>query len=63
MDHKFNVSGMTCAACSATVEKAVRRIDGVQSVEVNLLSGKLSVITDDQVPEDVIITAVQTAGY
>ncbi len=63
MEHKFNVSGMTCAACSATVEKTVCRLDGVHAVEVNLLSGKLSVQADDRLDKESIVSAVQAAGY
>ena len=40
---KFNVSGMTCAACSARVEKVTKAVEGVRKVDVNLLAGKMSV--------------------
>ena len=40
---KFQVMGMTCAACSARVEKVVSQVEGVQRAEVNLLAGKLAV--------------------
>ena len=40
MELKFDVSGMTCAACSARVEKVTRAVPGVTSAEVNLLAGK-----------------------
>lgn len=43
----FTVTGMSCAACSASVEKVVAAVDGVESVNVNLTSGKLSVLYDD----------------
>lgn len=56
----FNVTGMTCAACSAHVEKAVRAL-GVQSVEVNLLSNRMTVESDKSDGE--IISAVERAGY
>ncbi len=44
----FTVTGMSCAACSASVEKAVSSLDGVSSVTVNLTSGKLTVEYDDK---------------
>ena len=40
---KFDVGGMTCAACQAHVEKAVTGVDGVSAVTVNLLSGSMAV--------------------
>ena len=60
----FDVGGMTCAACQAHVEKAVQRLDGVDGVAVNLLSGSMTVDFDDSVlTEDDICTAVDRAGY
>ena len=41
MKQKFNVTGMTCSACSAHVEKAVRQVEGVDSVSVNLLGNSM----------------------
>ena len=40
---KYNVTGMTCAACSAHVEKAVRGVAGVDTVSVNLLMNQMAV--------------------
>lgn len=58
---KFTVTGMTCAACSAHVEKAVKQVPGVCSVNVNLLGGSMVVEHDgDSQP---IIDAVVKAGY
>ncbi len=60
----FDVGGMTCAACQAHVEKAVCRLDGVQSVAVNLLSGSMSVDFDeDAITDEQICDAVDRAGY
>ena len=60
----FDVGGMTCAACQAHVEKAVQRLDGVDGVAVNLLSGSMTVDFDDSVlTEDDICTAIDRAGY
>ena len=61
---KFNVVGMTCSACSAAVEKAVGHMDGVSSVNVNLLANHMTVEFDDTVVEaSSIISAVTDAGY
>ena len=63
MELKFTVTGMTCAACSARVEKVTKEIENVSAVEVNLLSGKMTVeVADDSVAPR-IIKAVETAGY
>ena len=43
MKLKFSVTGMTCAACSARVEKVTGAVDGVESVEVNLMGGTMTV--------------------
>lgn len=61
---KFDVGGMTCAACQAHVDRAVSKLDGVQSVAVNLLAGSMLVGYDPaQVSPDDICTAVDRAGY
>ena len=58
---QYDITGMSCAACSARVEKAVNKIEGVTSCSVNLLTNSMGVEGD--VPEDVIIQAVEAAGY
>ena len=61
---KFEVGGMTCAACQAHVDKAVRGLDGVSEVAVNLLSGSMAVDFDEEsVSADDICRAVDRAGY
>ena len=61
---KFDVGSMTCAACQAHVDRAVSKLDGVQSVAVNLLAGSMLVDYDPtQVTPDDICTAVDRAGY
>ena len=61
---KFDVGGMTCAACQAHVDRAVSKLDGVQSVVVNLLAGSMMVDYDPaQVSPDDICSAVDRAGY
>ena len=46
MELKFDITGMTCAACSARVEKVTGGVDGVEKAEVNLLAGKMVVQTN-----------------
>lgn len=60
---RFTVSGMTCAACSAHVEKSVRKVEGVCNVSVNLLRGSMEAECDDTVTAESIIAAVEKAGY
>ena len=58
---QYNVTGMTCAACSARVEKAVKAVPGVTSVSVSLLTNAMGV--EGTAADDAIICAVQDAGY
>ena len=58
---QYNVTGMSCAACSARVEKAVRAVPGVESCSVSLLTNSMGV-TGTAAPEQ-IIAAVEKAGY
>ena len=54
MTFKYDVKGMTCAACSATVEKVTRKIPGVTKADVNLLGGTMVVEADTDVTERII---------
>ena len=61
---KFNVGGMTCAACQANVTKCVSKIDGVAEVNVNLLAGSMTVSYDESRSDsDTIAEAVCAIGY
>ncbi len=60
---KFIVTGMTCAACSARVEKVTGEVQGVEKAEVNLLAGKMTVYADTADVKEGIIAAVEAAGY
>ena len=61
---KFQVTGMTCAACQANVTKATLKTDGVTSAEVNLLSGQMTATFDESLTsENDIINAVNNIGY
>ena len=63
MKLKFNVTGMTCAACSARVEKVTNAVPGVEKAEVNLLAGTMQVEAENGNVVPAIIKAVQDAGY
>ena len=58
---KYNVTGMSCSACSSRVEKAVSKVDGVTVCQVNLLTN--SMMVDGTASSQAIIDAVQAAGY
>lgn len=58
---QYNVTGMSCAACSARVEKAVSKVEGVRSVSVSLLTNSMGI--EGTASEDAIIAAVENAGY
>ena len=61
---KFSVTGMSCAACQAHVEKAVSKVKGVADVNVNLLANKMTVDLDENVTNaQAVINAVEGAGY
>ena len=58
---RYDISGMSCAACSARVEKAVRAVPGVRACEVNLLTNSMGV--EGTADEQSIVAAVEAAGY
>ena len=58
---QFTVTGMSCAACSARVEKAVSGVEGVTSCSVSLLTNSMGV--EGTASADAIIAAVRSAGY
>lgn len=64
MKQKFDVTGMSCSACSAHVEKAVSKVPGVDKVQVNLLQNSMAVeYGEGQTSAEQIIRAVEEAGY
>ena len=64
MTQRFIVTGMSCAACSARVEKTVNALDGVVRAEVNLLSGTMQAEYDEKkISASSIVAAVRNAGY
>ena len=63
MDIRFRITGMTCAACSARVEKVAAAVPGVKKAEVNLLAGTLRVQAENDSCTALIIDAIERAGY
>ena len=63
MKIKFTVTGMTCAACSARVEKVTKQVPGVEKAEVNLLGGSMVVTAAEDTVTEPIIKAIVQAGY
>lgn len=63
MKLKFKVTGMTCAACSARVEKVAKGVEGVRKAEVNLLAGTLTVEADTEAVFTPIVEKIRNAGY
>ncbi len=61
MKEKFNVTGMTCSSCVSHVEKAVKKLSGVESVNVNLMSNSMTVEYDGNAAA--VLGAVKAAGY
>ena len=61
---KYNVTGMTCAACQANVTRCVQKLDGVDDVNVSLLANQMTVSYDEtKVDSDTIIRQVKEIGY
>ena len=61
---QYNVSGMSCAACSASVQRVVTRLNGVKSCDVNLITGKMTVTFDEGLVSSAdFFRVVQKAGF
>ena len=61
---RYNVTGMTCSACSSHVERAVKKLNGVSEVSVNLLTGTMEVTYEENIiTSENIIAAVENGGY
>ena len=64
MEQKFNVTGMTCSACSSKVEREVSKMDGINKVTVNLLTNSMQVDFDENITSNSkIIQIVVTIEY
>ena len=62
-NEKYDVTGMSCAACVAHVNKAVEGVEGVNEVNVNLLTNSMQVSYDSPASPEMICKAVEAAGY
>ena len=63
-EEKYDISGMHCAACSASVERVTRKLPGVERSEVNLTTGIMTICYDEtQVGQEQIIAKVEKAGF
>ena len=63
-EEKYDISGMHCAACSASVEKVTRRLPGVERSDVNLTTGIMTICYDEsQVSPEQIVAKVEKAGF
>ena len=63
-EEQYEISGMHCAACSASVERVTRRLDGVERSDVNLTTGIMTICYDENlVGSDQIVAKVQKAGF
>ena len=63
MEKQYHVAGMSCASCSAAVERIVRNMDGVTAANVNLLMETLTVQYDHVLPSDKLKEALRKAGF
>ena len=61
---KYNISGMTCAACSSAVERVTRKLEGVSESNVNLTTGILTITYDEtKITQNDVVTRVERAGF
>ncbi len=63
MKREFNITGMTCSACSARVERVMNKLDGVSDVTVNLLTNSMTLTKSDALSDDDIINVIRKSGY
>ncbi len=63
MKQKYDIEGMSCSACSAHIDKAVRQLDNVEEVSVNLLTNSMVVDFKDKIDDNLILKTVEEAGY
>ena len=63
-EEKYDITGMHCAACSASVERVTRKLPGVERSEVNLTTGIMTICYDEsQVGPEQIVAKVEKAGF
>ena len=59
----YNITGMSCASCSAAVTRAVEKLEGAKDVNVNLMQNKMTLELSDGLTDEMVIKAVEAAGY
>ena len=63
-EEKYDISGMHCAACSASVERVTRKLPGVERSDVNLVAERMTIVYDEnQVTPEQIVAKVEKAGF
>lgn len=62
MQYTFDIEGMTCGGCVRAVENALKRVDGVEAIAVDLATGRASVTTTVATPA-ALLAAIEDAGY
>ena len=64
MEKTYKISGMTCSACAARIERAMNKLDGIEKANVNFAAEKLYVTYEDKnLSENDILSAIRKAGY
>lgn len=63
MRNEFYVKGMMCGGCAKNVENALKRIDGVENVVINLADHKVVLDSKEEISEEVLVNAIKKAGY
>ena len=64
IEQKYRITGMSCAACSASVERVTRKLEGVSESEVNLTTETMRIVYDENVVgEEQIVAKVNKAGF
>jgi Cu+-exporting ATPase len=64
MEQKFDITGMSCAACASHVEKAAGKVSGVKSASVSLMTNSMTVEFDEKTASpEAIVKAVEASGY
>lgn len=63
MEKKMLIDGMKCMHCKATVEKALKEVEGVKEAEANLEAKTVTIILDADVPDEALMAAVKEKGF
>jgi copper chaperone len=60
---RYNVTGMSCGHCEASVRSEVTKLAGVEDVQVSAAAGTLTIVSAAELADDAVLTAVDEAGY